>query len=186
MSHDVTQLLNLWRSGDRAALEQLVPLIYDELRRVATRHLGRERAGHTLQPTALVHEAFLRLAGVSNIEWQNRAQFIGVAAEMMRRILVDYARARATEKRGGGATMVELDSDAVPGKQREAELLAVDEALKRLAEFDPRQAKIVEMRYFGGLTIEETAAAVELSPATVKREWTVARAWLHRELSQTG
>ncbi len=184
MSHDVTLLLNRWKSGDRAALEQLVPLLYDELRRVAGRYLGRERVGHTLQPTALVHEAFLRLVGVSNIEWQNRAQFIGVAAEMMRRILVDYARARATEKRGGGVTLVALAATDIPGKEKGGELLAVDEALTRLAELDPRQAKIVEMRFFGGLTIEETAAAMDLSAATVKREWTIARAWLHRELSR--
>ena len=182
-SPSVTALLAQWREGDAAALEQLIPIVYGELRRVAAAYLGRERRDHTLQPTALVHEAFIRLIGQNKIDWQNRAQFIGVAAQMMRRILVDHARARRAEKRGGGVEMVDIASIGVGEEDREYQLVALDDALRTLASFDERQVKIVEMRFFGGLTIDETAAAMGLSPATVKREWVVAKAWLHRELS---
>lgn len=182
----VTVLLARWREGDRSALEELMPIVYGELRRVAASYLSGERNDHTLQPTALVHEAFIRLMGQTRVEWQNRAQFIGVAAQMMRRILVDHARAKHAEKRGGGAQMVDFDSIAVSDDEREYQLVALDDALRALATFDERQVKIVEMRFFGGLTIEETAQALDLSPATIKREWTIAKAWLHRELSSRG
>ncbi len=158
---DVTQLLTQWSGGDQAALERLLPLVYDELRRQARRYLGGERPDHTLQPTALVHEAYVRLIGQRNVKWQNRAQFFGVAAQLMRRILVDHARARAAAKRGGGASGL---------------------ALSGLAALDPVQGRVVELRFFGGLTIDETAEVLHLSPATIKREWSMAKAWLHRAL----
>ena len=181
----VTELLLAWGAGDRGALDALVPLVYGELRRQAGRALAGEDAGHTLQPTALVHDAYLRLDDQRRMRWQNRAQFFGVAAELMRRVLVDYARAREAAKRGGGATQVTLgdaDGVAMASPEPAAEVLALDAALQRLARLDPELARLVELRYFGGLTIEETAEALGVSPATVKREWTAARAWLHTEL----
>jgi RNA polymerase sigma-70 factor, ECF subfamily len=179
----VTELLSAWRAGDGAAQEQLLPRVYDELRRIAARHLSRERPDHTLQATALVHEAFERLVDQDRVDWQNRAHFFGVAAQLMRRILVDHARSRRTAKRGNGLTLA-LEPGVEPaGPVRDLDLVRLDEALDRLASLAPSQARIIELRYFGGLTIEETAAAVDSSPATVKREWTVARAFLRRELA---
>ena len=179
---DVTQLLRDWRQGNRAAFDQLIPLVYDELRRLAKRHLQRQSPGHTLQTTSLVHEAYLRLIDQQNIEWQNRAHFFAVAARAMRFLLVDHARARQYAKRGGGARQVTLDEVAVVSPERNDDLLALDEALSRLAALDPRKSQIVELRYFGGLSAEEAAEALGVSEITVKREWLKARAWLYREL----
>lgn len=181
---DVTQLLKEWRGGSREALDRLLPLVYGELRSQAARYLRRERAGHTLQPTALVHEAFIKLVGQHSTPWQNRAQFFGVAALMMRRILVDHVRSKHAGKRGGMCMVVEMDegTDAeVPAMP--VDVLAIDEALSRLAALDPELARIVELRFFGGLTVEETAEVVGSSPRTVKRAWRSAKAWLHTELS---
>jgi RNA polymerase sigma factor (TIGR02999 family) len=174
----VTQLLLAWTSGNRAALEELIPLVYPELRRIAARYARRERIGHTLQPTALVHEAYVKLIDQNRAQWQNRAQFFGVAAQLMRRILVDHAREHAAAKRGGGVRPVTLIDaiDAAPG--RGVDVLALDETLARLTALYPEQGRLVELRYFGGLTIEETAEVLGISPATVKRQWVVARAWL--------
>lgn len=181
---DVTALLLAWRSGDAAAGEQLLPAIYEELRALAGRLMHREDAGHTLQPTALVHEAWLRLVDQSRVQWQNRAHFYGVAAQMMRRILVDHARSRLASKRGGGAHRVTLESGVGDAAGDDAlDVLALHDALEALAALDSQQARIVELRYFVGLNIEETAEVIGVSPATVKREWAVARAWLHRELT---
>lgn len=188
---DVTGLLVAWGAGDRAAGEQLLPAVYAELRRQAARAMRRENPDHTLQATALVHEAYLRLVDQRRVEWRNRTHFFGVAAHMMRRILVDHARGRQAAKRGGAAQRLAL-SDAVAdaciaGAHQDGgeglDVLALHEALERLAMLDPDQARLVELRYFGGLTIEETADALGVSPATVKREWTIARSWLRRELS---
>jgi RNA polymerase sigma factor (TIGR02999 family) len=183
---DVTALLQAWGAGDRDAGERLLPMVYAELRRQAARAMRRERAGHTLEPTALVHEAYLQLAGQQRAAWHNRVHFLGVAAHLMRRILVDHARARHAEKRGGGAVLLTLDDadgpNAAPAREADVEVLALHEALERLAALDPEQARLVELRYFGGLTIEETAEALAVSPATVKREWAIARSWLRREL----
>lgn len=183
----VTELLVAWGAGDPAALDALMPRVYAELRRQARRALRREAAGHTLQPTALVHEAYLRLAGQQQGQWRNRAQFFGVAAQLMRRILVDHARARRAAKRGGAdrvcVTLADGDAGAaVEVSESAVDMLALDDALHRLAAMDARQAHVVELRYFGGLTIDGTAAVLAISPATVKREWVVARAWLRREL----
>jgi RNA polymerase sigma factor (TIGR02999 family) len=175
---NVTQLLLAWSDGDRAALEDLVPAVYGELRRIAGRYLRRERLDHTLQPTALVHEAYLKLIDQERARWQNRAQFFGVAAQLMRRILVDHARERAAAKRGGGVSPVTLVDAAGASPARGIDVLALDEALTRLTALYPEQGRLVELRYFGGLTIEETGEAMGLSPATVKRQWAVARAWL--------
>jgi RNA polymerase sigma factor (TIGR02999 family) len=173
-----------WGAGDRAAGERLLPEVYAELRRCAARAMRRESAEHTLQATALVHEAYLRLVDQRRVQWQNRAHFFGIAAQVMRRILVDHARARHAAKRGGGATQLTLgDGDAAaPAADGALDLLALHDALERLAGLDPEQARLVELRYFGGLSIEETAEALDVSPATVKREWALARAWLRREL----
>jgi RNA polymerase sigma-70 factor, ECF subfamily len=179
---DVSQLLVAWSNGDEEAHEQLMPLVYKELRRLAHRHLGRERAGHTLQTTALVHEVYLRLVDQKEIRWQNRAHFFAVAAVMMRRILVDYARSRRFAKRGGGAPHVSLDEAMVVSNERAADIVALDEALNALAEFDERKSRMVELRFFGGLSIEETAEVLRVSPGTVMRDWTLAKAWLQREL----
>lgn len=181
---DITQLLIAWEGGDNAAAERLMPVIYDELHRQAARAMRRENDQHTLQATALVHEAWLRLADQQRVTWKNRAHFFGIAAQMMRRVLVDHARGRLAEKRGGGVqqvTLSDVHGDA-GGQNDDVDVLALHEALERLATLDPDQARIVELRYFGGLNIEETAAATGVSPATVKREWAVARAWLRREL----
>ena len=184
-SGEVTRLLAEWKLGGKDALARLFPLVYRELRRLAGHYLKGERTGHTLQPTALVHEAFLKLIGQDRADWQNRAQFMGVAAQVMRRILVDHARRRAASKRAGAP--VEFD-EQLPGQPAETirfeDILAVNEALGSLARFDPRQAQIVEMRYFGGLSVEETAEVLGVSPRTVKREWSMARAWLHAELME--
>jgi RNA polymerase sigma factor (TIGR02999 family) len=183
-SEDVTQLLHEWRDGDQGALDRLLPLVYDELHRLAASYLRRERAGHTLQATALLNEAYLKLIDQTHADWQNRAQFIGVAAQVMRRILVNHARDRRAEKRGGDAPRLALDEAVNVSKKKDVDLLALDDALKDLAAFDPRQSRIVELRYFGGLEIAETAEVLGLSPATVKREWNVAKAWLFSQLSK--
>ena len=200
----VTQLLAKWRGGNEAALGELTGLVYQELRNLAQRHLRKERPNHTIQRTALVHEAFVRLVNQQSVDWQSRAHFFGLASNLMRRILVDHARARLASKRGGGVVAVSLDEITNPAEpddpnaptgpsyaepahidgETDDDVTAIDAALTRLAALDERQAKIVEMRYFGGLTIEETAQAVDISEATVKREWTLARAWLRRELAK--
>jgi RNA polymerase sigma factor (TIGR02999 family) len=180
---NVTRLLVQLTDGNRAVLDQLLPLIYDELRRLAGSYLRRERSGHTLQPTALVHEAYMRIVDQTQVQWQNRAHFFGVAAQMMRRILVDHARKHHASKRGSGGEKISLDEINSLSVKQDADLVALDEALVRLAEFDLQQSRIVEMKYFGGLTIEEIAAVLNLSPATIKREWATAKAWLYRELS---
>ena len=181
---EVTQLLVAWGRGDAAAGERLLPIVYAELHRRAAAAMRREQVGHTLQTTALVHEAYMRLVGQREIAWKNRAQFYGVAAQLMRRILIDQARERLAEKRGGGAHQITLSGIEAPDSDEDAmEVMALHEALGRLAKLDPRQARLVELRYFGGLGIEETAEALEVSPATVKREWATARAWLKREIS---
>ena len=171
-----------WRDGDQEALAHLLPLVYDELRRQAQRYMRRERRDHTLQPTALVHEAYLQLVDQNRVRWRSRAQFFGVAAELMRRIVLKHARSHNTEKRGGQAKRVPLQDDLAVEKSA-AELIALDEALERLAAFDPRQSKILELRHFGGLTIEEVAVFLDVSPATIKREARLAQAWLKRELT---
>jgi RNA polymerase sigma factor (TIGR02999 family) len=179
----VTRLLMAWSDGQRDALDQLVPLVYDDLRRLAAGYMGREAPGHSLQPTALVHEAYVRLIDQRRVQWRNRAHFFGVAANMMRRILVDHARKMRAEKRGGAAERVTLTADDVAAPDQSLDVLALHESLERLAAFDPQQERIVELRYFGGLTIEETAEVVGVSPATVVREWTIAKAWLRADMS---
>lgn len=183
MPENVTELLKAWGDGDREALDRLVPLVYAELRRRAAAQLARERGSHTLQPTALVHEAFLRLVDQHSARWENRAQFFGVAAQLMRRILVDHARARAAAKRGGGALSISLDEAGEGPASPEADVLHLHQALERLAVQDERQARVVELRYFGGLSTEEAAAVLAVSEITVKRDWAMAKAWLFRELS---
>ena len=173
-----------WSHGDEQALDQLTPLVYDELRKMARTYLRRERSDHTLQATALVHEAYLRLIDQHSVSWRNRAHFFGIASQMMRRILVNHALARAAEKRGGGAEKLSLDETVSFPNQREIDLIALDEALKELECLDPQQTRIVELRFFGGLSIEETAEALRISPATVKREWSTARLWLRRQLAK--
>lgn len=187
---DVTELLDAWSEGDPHALDQLLPLVLDDLRRIARSYLAKERAGHTLEPTALVNEVYLRLVGRRSVSWQNRTQFFGASAEIMRRILVDHARHKKAAKKGGGAAHLEfdeaLDTSSLWGaalRTPDVDLVALDEALERLAALDPRQARVVVLRYFGGLTIAETARALDVSPMTVKREWHTARLWLLRELS---
>ena len=180
----ITQLLIAWSDGRREALENLVPLVYEDLRRMAAGYMQREPPGHPLQPTALVHEAYVRLIDQRQVKWRNRAHFFGVAAGMMRRILVDQARLRRAEKRGGGWERVTLVGDEAAAEGlSEVDVLALHESLERLAAFDPQQERIVELRYFGGLTIEEAAEVVGISAATVVREWTIAKAWLRAELS---
>jgi RNA polymerase sigma factor (TIGR02999 family) len=182
-SREVTQLLVAWGKGDQQALEDLMPVVYRELRRLAHGRLGRERPGHTLQTTALVHEAYLRLVDQQEASWKNRTQFFAVAAQMMRRILVDYARARQHGKRGGGVQQVELDEAMVVSSDRAAEVVALDEVLMSLAELDSRKSQVVELRFFGGMSIEETAEVLGVSPGTVMRDWTLAKAWLQREMN---
>jgi RNA polymerase sigma factor (TIGR02999 family) len=179
---DLTLLLKRWRQGDRDALERLMPLVYEELRRIARHYLKNERQGHTLESTALVHEAFLRLIDQRNVQWQNRAHFFGIASQMMRRILVDHARKRQAAKRDAALVRLSVAERLVPGAEREPDLLALDQAIDALAALDPDQSRVVELRYFGGLTIEETAEVMGISPATVKREWATARLWLKREI----
>lgn len=180
---EVTQLLVDWSNGDEQALEKLLPLVNSELRRLASHYMRRESPGHTLQTSALVNEAYLRLIDQQQVRWQNRAHFFGIAAQLMRRILIDHARRHHYAKRGGGAPQVSLDETAVVSQERAAELIAVHEALEQLATFDPRKSRIVELRFFGGLNLDETAEVMELSPRTVQREWRAAKAWLYRMLS---
>ena len=180
---EVTQLLAAWRGGDPQALDKLMPLVYDELRRIASRYMKREHPGHTLQTTALVNEAYLRMVGQQNVDWQNRAHFYAVAASVMRHLLVDHARANGRVRRGGNPQQVTLDEAAVVSEQKGEELLALDEALTKLNEIDERKVKIVELRYFSGLSAVETADVLGVSEITVKREWLKAKAWLYRELS---
>ncbi|MBZ5663827.1 MAG: sigma-70 family RNA polymerase sigma factor [Acidobacteriia bacterium] len=182
-SSPVTELLVRWRGGDREALEQLMPLVYEELRRLAHYYLSRERSDHTLQSTALVHEAYLRLAGPNPPQWQNRAHFFGIAAHVMRQILVEYARGRGAAKRGGDAITLTLDDAVALPQQMDVDVVALDKALSELSELDAQQGRIVELRFFAGLTIEDTSEVLGISPATVKRDWITARAWLFRAMT---
>jgi RNA polymerase sigma-70 factor (ECF subfamily) len=181
---EVTQLLVAWRNGDQNARDELMPLVYQELHGLAHQYMSRERPGHTLQTSALVNEAFLRLAAQRDEQWQNRAHFIGLAGQMMRRILVDYARNRGYAKRGGGAVQVSLDEELIVSNERTAAIVALDDALQKLAGLDERKSRLVELRFFGGLSIEETAEVLGVSPGTVMRDWTLAKAWLRREMSK--
>ena len=183
-TQEVTQLLIAWNQGDAAALEQLIPLVQAELYRLARHYMRNERAGHPLQPTALVNEAYIRLIEWQNVEWQNRAHFFGVSAQLMRRILVDLARERGNLKHGGGARRVSLDEAMVVAPERGADLLALDQALDRLAALSTRQSRVVELRYFGGLNQEEIAEVLKVSLRTVQSDWRLARTWLYRELSR--
>jgi RNA polymerase sigma factor (TIGR02999 family) len=180
---DVTQLLVQWKDGDTAALDRLMPMVYRELRLIAGRFLSHERPGHTLQSTALVHEAYLRLVDQSRIDWQSRAHFFGVAATIIRNILVDHARARHAAKRGGSMPALSLDEAVAIPQKRDVELIAIDDALLTLSQLDPQQSRIVELRFFGGLTIEETAEVLHISASTVKRDWILAKTWIFRALS---
>ena len=181
--NEVTGLLLAWGKGDDAALEQLIPLVHAELRRIARRHMAHERPGHSLQATALVNEAYLRLVDVRQMKWHDRAHFFAMSARLMRRILVDFARSRGYQKRGGGAQKVSFDEGLIVSNERGHDLIALDDALRALAQVDPRKGTVVEMRFFGGLTVEETAEALEVSPETVMRDWKLAKAWLLRELA---
>ena len=180
--HLVTQLLVDWGHGNQAALDKLMPLVYEELHRLAHRYMDRERPGHTLQTSALVNEAFVRLVDQKDVHWQNRAHFFGIAAQLMRRILVDYARSRHYAKRGGDARQVSFDEAMIVSPERATEVVALDDALKRLAVIDERKSQIVEFRFFGGLSIEETAEVLKVSPGTIMRDWTLAKAWLRKEM----
>jgi RNA polymerase sigma-70 factor, ECF subfamily len=179
---EVTDLLNDWSNGDQEALNRLMPLVYDELRRLASRYLRHERVGHTLQTTALVHEAYLKLVDQKKANWDNRVQFFAAAAKVMRHVLVDYARSRKAAKRGGDYYRLSLDEAAIPSGEKDADLLVLNEALNSLAAIDPQQSRVVELRVFGGLTVEDTAAALGISPRTVKREWSMAKAWLTQQI----
>jgi RNA polymerase sigma factor (TIGR02999 family) len=180
---DVTKLLLAWNKGDRGALNLLMPLVYDELRRLARRYMRSESPGHTLQATALVNDAYIRLVDQTRVNWQNRAQFFGVAAQIIRRVLVDHARARHRLKRGGDALRVELNEGNIATKRGGMDIIALDDVLNRLANMDPQKCQIIELRFFGGLSIEETARALNISPATIKREWAFARSWLYKEMT---
>jgi RNA polymerase sigma-70 factor (ECF subfamily) len=182
-ANDVTTLLAALSAGDAGAMDRIIPLVYGELRAAADRALRGERREHTLQPTALAHEAYLRLVDQHSARWRDRAHFLAVAAQLMRRILVDHARARKAAKRGGGVACSPLEELAEPAQEGNVDLESLDQALRRLAEMDPRQGRIVELRYFGGLTVREIAEVLKVSPATVKREWTTAKAWLRREVA---
>jgi RNA polymerase sigma factor (TIGR02999 family) len=182
-SHQVTRLLVDWRNGDQGALEQLIPLVHEELRRVARRHMAHERAGHTLQATALVNEAYVRLIDIRQVNWQDRTHFFAMSSRLMRRILVDFARSKGSQKRGAGAHKVSLDEALIVSTEPGADLVALDDALDALAVFDSRKAQVVEMRFFGGLSVEETAEALKVSVDTVMRDWKLAKAWLLRELA---
>jgi RNA polymerase sigma-70 factor (ECF subfamily) len=181
-AHSVTQLLELWNCGDREALDKLIPLIYEELRKMARRYMKQQNPGHTLQTTALIHEAYLRMVKQREKHFQNRAHFLGVAAQAMRHILVDYARARHTTKRGGVARPISLEEAALVTHERAAELVAFDDALRELEGLSKRQSRVVELRYFGGLSVEETATVMKVSPDTVMRDWSMAKTWLHHAL----
>lgn len=183
-SAEVTRLLRAWGQGDQQALEQLTPVVYDELRRMARHYMRGERDGHTLQTTALVNEAYLRLVDAAGVNWQDRAHFFAVSAQMMRRILVDSARSRGSRKRGGATPRVNLDDIPDVSSGRANELVALDDALNALAEIDPRKVKVIELRFFGGLSVEETAEVLKISPQSVMRDWKLAKAWLMRELSR--
>ena len=184
-SQNITRMLKDWSGGNREALDRLLPFVYAELHRQASRYLRRERPDHTLQTTALIHEAYMKLIDQSEVQWQNRAHFFAIAAQTMRRILVDYARTRKREKRGGDDVKLQLDDAInVSSKEKSIDLVALDEALNRLAEFDERQARVVELRYFSGMTEEETAEVLSISPATVRRDWNMAKAWLYGQLSK--
>ncbi len=185
-TRQVTRLLQAWCSGDQKALEELMPLVYGELHRLAHRYMQREHIGHTLQTTALVNEAYLKLIDASNVQWQSRAHFFAISAGLMRRILVDFARTRGSRKRGGDVRKVELDEACLASPGRDPDLIALDGTLTSLAAMDPRQAKVVELRFFGGLGVEETAEVLGISPRTVKREWALAKLWLVREMKQGG
>ncbi|MGA8432705.1 MAG: sigma-70 family RNA polymerase sigma factor [Candidatus Sulfotelmatobacter sp.] len=189
MAHEppsqVTKLLQGWRAGERSAPDELLPLVYDELRRLAHHYLRNERPHHTLQSTALVNEAYLRLVGQDLPKWESRAHFFAIAAQLMRQILVDYARRHRASKRGSGACMLELDDAAGLPQRKNVDLIALDDALNTLAEIDPRQSRVVELRFFAGLSLEETSEAMGIATATVQRDWTAARAWLHREISRS-
>lgn len=185
MSKDVTQLLVDWSNGDQRALNSLLPLVYDELHRLAEHYMRRERFDHTLQPTALVNEAYLRLVDQTRVRWRNRAHFMGVAAQLMRRVTVKHAERHRAAKRGGGVLKVPFDEAASAGTASDEDVIAVDEALVRLKALDPRQSRVVELRFFGGLTGKEMAEVLGVSPATIDREWRMARAWLHRELERS-
>ena len=181
---EVTQLLADWGKGDRSALDKLFPLVHSELRRIAQRQMNQERGGHTLQATALVNEAYLKLVGQQEFEWHNRAHFFAVCAQVMRHILIDHARAHARDKRGGGAIQVSLNDVAVIAEDQASHLVALDEALRLLEGLDPQKGRIVELRYFGGMSIEETAEVLNISPRTVRREWQRSKAWLYRMISE--
>jgi len=181
---NVTRLLLQWSEGDTAAREALIPLVYETLRRIARQCLASQRPGHTLQSTALVHEAYLRLVDHSSVHWENRVHFFAVAAQLMRRILVDHARRQRAAKRGGGNLTLVLDEAVAPPARRAVDLIALDDALNGLAALDSRQSQIVELRFFGGLSIEDTSQLLDISPATVKREWVTARAWLYQQVNQ--
>ena len=183
---EITDLLARWRAGDPRALDALMPVVYEELRKLARHYLRQESSNHTLQSTALVHEAYVRLAGGTAPEWKGRTHFFGVAARLMRQILVDHARRRHADKRGGDSLMLTLDEQLVGAARQDLDVLALDEALTRLAEVSPQQSQIVELRFFSGLSIEDTAEVLGVSPATVKRGWTTARAWLFREMNRSG
>ena len=184
-SENVTQLLLDWRNGDQTALDRLMPMVYEELRRMANHYMRNERRGHTLQTSALINEAYLRLVDHENIEWQNRAHFFGVAAQAMRRVLVDYARSHGRLKRAGAVRQVSLDEAMTVAEDRAAELIALDDALAELAKFDLRKSRVVELRCFGGLSVEETAEALGVSAMTVTRDWNTAKAWLMREMTKS-
>ena len=181
--HQITELLAEWSGGNQAALDELYPLVYDELHRLARRYMSRERKGHTLQTTALINEAYVRLVDQRNVQWANRSHFFAISAQIMRRILIDHARRHAYAKRGGGAQQVSLDETAAIALDNLSEFLRLDEALQSLAELDPRRSRVVELRYFGGLNNEEIAGVLKISKNTVIRDWNMARAWLHRQLS---
>lgn len=181
---NVTQLLQAWSGGDESALEKLIPLVHDELHRLAKRYIGRERPGHTLQTTALVNEAYLRLIDAQQVQWQNRAHFFAISAQLMRRILVDFARSKKFAKRGGQAVQVSLAEAVLLPQEREADLVALDEALEALARVDERKSRVVELRFFGGLSVEESAEVLKVSAETVMRDWKVAKVWLLRELKR--
>ena len=183
--NDVTGLLIDWSKGDQEALNTLMPLVYDELRRLASRYLRNERTGHTLQTTALVHEAYLKLVDQKNMSWETRVQFFAAAAQVMRHILVDYARNRRAVKRGGDYCRLSLDEAIISSEEKNPDLLTLHEALNNLAAIDPQQSRVVELRVFGGLTVEETAEALGISPRTVKREWSMAKAWLHKRIQKS-
>jgi RNA polymerase sigma-70 factor (ECF subfamily) len=185
LPQEITQLLFNWSQGDKAALDQLVPLVYPELRRLAKRHMAREDPAHTLQTSALINEAYLKLVDQKSVQWQNRAHFFAVAAQVMRHILVDHARTRNYAKRGGGALKLPLDEAAPLTEQRAAQLIALDDALSDLSSLDDRKSQIIELRFFGGLSLEETAEVMKISPSTVQREWRAAKAWLHHAMSKT-